>query len=210
VLPRIRYLLERGRVFNSSNSPEKARPYFLEAFDLAQAAGQDFYAVDAAHMIAIVEPPAEQLAWDLKALHLAENSPSARARKWLGSLYNNIGWTYHDMARYDDALNIFEKALAWQQANGQPENIRIAQWCVARMLRSLGRIPEAMTILREIEPHDGGYVYEELGECLLLTNRSAEAQPYFALAYQALSKDSWLAANEPKRLERLSMLGKSN
>ncbi len=209
VIARIRYALERGRVFNSSNFPEKARTYFLDAFDLAQAAGQDAFAVDAAHMVAIVEPPAQQLEWNLKALHLAENSPSKRAQKWLGSLYNNIGWTYHDLKQYDAALTIFEKAVVWQEANGQAENIRIAQWCVARTLRSLGRIPEAMRILREIEPQNDGYVYEELGECLLLIGKAAESQPYFARAYQELSKDDWLAANEPERLKRLSELGKT-
>src|ERR1041385_2164215 len=172
VVAKIRYLLERGRIYNSSNQPDKAQLFFLDAFDLAQAAGQDNYAVDAAHMVAIVEPPDEQMQWNLKALHLAENSPSERARKWLGSLYNNIGWTYHDAQQYDEALDIFEKAVAWQEANGKPENVRIAHWCVARTLRSLGRISEAMSILRKIEPSNDGYVYEELGECLLLMDRA--------------------------------------
>src|SRR5690349_11523532 len=32
---RVRYLLERGRVLNSSGEPEKARPLFLDAWGLA-------------------------------------------------------------------------------------------------------------------------------------------------------------------------------
>src|SRR5436189_9523 len=35
---RIRYLLERGRVFNSSKEPDKAWPLFLEAWELGQQA----------------------------------------------------------------------------------------------------------------------------------------------------------------------------
>jgi hypothetical protein len=50
----IRYLLERGRTFNSSQQPERARPLFLAAWERARAAGADFYAIDAAHMVAIV------------------------------------------------------------------------------------------------------------------------------------------------------------
>jgi tetratricopeptide (TPR) repeat protein len=70
---RIRYLLERGRVYNSSGAKEQARPLFMQALELAQANKEDFYAVDAAHMIAIVEPPDEQMTWNLKALELAKS-----------------------------------------------------------------------------------------------------------------------------------------
>ena len=64
----VRYLLERGRVFNSSKHPAEARPLFLQAWELAQAVGEDGYAVDAAHMIAIVETSEQALIWNLKAL----------------------------------------------------------------------------------------------------------------------------------------------
>jgi hypothetical protein len=49
-----------------------------------------------------------------------------------------------------------------------------------------------------------------LGECLLALNRQAKAGPYFALAYDELSKDPWLADNEPARLERLRQLGRKH
>jgi hypothetical protein len=81
---RIRYLLERGRVFNSSGQPDAARPLFLAAWELAGAAGEDFYAIDAAHMLGIVEPVEAGLAWNLKALDLAETTADARAAlAWL-------------------------------------------------------------------------------------------------------------------------------
>src|SRR5438045_1880277 len=34
---RVRYLLEQGRVFNSSSKPDQARPLFLQAWELSQA-----------------------------------------------------------------------------------------------------------------------------------------------------------------------------
>jgi len=210
---RIRYLLERGRVFNSSQKRDQARPLFLQAWELAQYAGEDSYAVDAAHMIAIVESaPDQQIEWNLKALKLAENSSQPGAQKWLGSLYNNIGWTYHDSCEYEKALEIFQKALHWREQKGDAQTIFIARWCIGRTLRSLGRLDEALAVqrglLKEIEagaPSDG-YVYEELGELLLLKN-DPEAPRYFRLAYTELAGDAWFAANEPARLERLKTVG---
>jgi tetratricopeptide (TPR) repeat protein len=209
---RVRYLLEQGRVFNSSGKPDQARPLFLQAWELAQTAHEDFYAIDAAHMIAIVEPPESQMEWNLKALALAESSDQPRARKWLGSLYNNIGWTYHDAGQYNEALSVFEKALKYREEQGEPTAIRIAKWCVARTLRSLGRTQEALDQQRVLlAEHKAagtkdGYVNEEIGECLLALGRADEARPYFAQAYTVLSQDEWLAANEAARIARLKSL----
>jgi len=211
--PRIRYWLERGRTYNSAGQIEQARPCFDTAWEQAQATQEDFYAIDAAHMLAIVESDQGALDWNLKALDLAENSADERARKWRGSLYNNIGWTYHDRGDYAAALDIFHKALDLRLADGKPGPIRIARWCIARTLRSLGRVEEALAmqqaLLSEHTPEDDppGYTYEELGECLLLLGRKAEARPYFAQAYAILSQDGWLVANEPAHLERLRALG---
>src|SRR4029079_8101943 len=43
--PKIRYLLERGRVFASSGQSEQARPCFEAALECAQKLAEDFYAV---------------------------------------------------------------------------------------------------------------------------------------------------------------------
>ena len=209
---RVRYLLERGRVFNSSGEKDQARPLFLQAWELAQAVYEDFYAVDAAHMLAIALSADEQMSWNLKALELAEISDQPRARNWLGSLYNNIGWTYHDAGQYSQALDIFEKALGFREAQGEPANIRVAKWCIARTLRSLGRTQETLdSQLALLAEHvaagtSDGYVSEEIGECLLKLGRTDESRPYFAQAYDELSKDEWLVANESARLQRLKSL----
>lgn len=211
---RIRYLLERGRVYNSSKDKEKARPLFLEAWETANADKEDFYAIDAAHMMGIIEPSEQQLKWNLKALALAEKSSEPKSKKWLGSLYHNIGWTYHDLKQYDKALEIFNKGLVWRIEKKSEPEIRIAKWCIARTYRSMGKLQEAVDIQKELlneieikKAEPDGYVFEELGECLLLMGQKKEAQKYFNFAYDILSKDKWLVANEPKRLERLKELG---
>lgn len=213
-VPRIRYLLERGRVYNSSQQPDVARPLFLEAWDLARASGEDFYAVDAAHMMAIAEPGAgNQLDWNLKALAVAESSMSLRAQKWKGSLYNNIGWTYHAQGDFEQALAYLRRALAEREAAGDERETRIARWCEARALRSLGRLEEAYerqrALLAEYERagERSGYVYEELGECLLSLDHLEEARPYFRMAYEELANDPWLLERESDRIARLRELG---
>jgi len=78
-------------------------------------------------------------------------------------------------------MEMFEKALKFRQQQGDEPQIQIAKWCVARCLRSLGRVDEALAVQRVLEQNgEGMYVYEEIAECLLLLKREAEARPYFA------------------------------
>ncbi|HXQ33064.1 MAG TPA: tetratricopeptide repeat protein, partial [Anaerolineales bacterium] len=142
---KVRFLLERGRVHSSSGHPEEARPFFEEALDLAKQLFEDFYAVDAIHMLAIVSPPDQSLDLNLQAIQMAEFSGQEKAQNWLGSLYNNTGWSYHDLGDYASALEIFEKAEAWQRSKGRVSQTRIATWTVARTMRSLNRVEEALS-----------------------------------------------------------------
>jgi hypothetical protein len=208
--PRVRYLLERGRTFNSSGHPDSARPLFSQAWELAIESALDFHAVDAAHMLAIVAPTEHQMEWNLKAVEVAKASNDPLARRWLGSLWNNMGWTYFDQQQYDSALAMFESALDFRVTQKKPEEIRIARWCVAKTKRYLGRTEEALNIQRALAAEldssgaeQDGFVFEELAECLWLLGEKTEAQDYFDRAYTTLSRDPWFVANEAERLERL-------
>jgi len=205
---RARYLLERGRVFNSSKQADRARPLFLEAWELGRSAEVDFHTVDAAHMMAIVEPPEEKLAWNEKAMAAAEASKDPRARGWLGTLYNNIGWDYHAAGRYEEALATHQKALRWFAENRPgTQQERIARWSVARQLRAVGRVAEALAEQQRLLEGGDGFVHEEMGECLLLLGREAEAKPHFRQAYDLLRSIDWVAEDKA-RIERLDRLGK--
>jgi len=207
---RVRYLLERGRAFNSSKQKDKARELFLKAYELAKKEGEDNFAVDAAHMMGIVEPGDESLRWNEIAMKDAEDSDVPKARNWLGSLYNNTGWTYFDMKDYDKALAVFTKCKNWYEEKERPLEIAIAKWSIAKTLRMMGKTDEALEIqlalLKDIE--DGkagsdGYIYEELTECYLLKNEKTKASDFAGKAYELLSKDIWVAENEKEKLERL-------
>jgi tetratricopeptide (TPR) repeat protein len=209
----VRYLLERGRVFNSSGQPGRAVPLFRAALDKANCAHEDFLAIDAAHMLGIAAPPDERLRWNLEALAMTERTQDARSKRWLASLYNNIGWTYHDRGDYAAALVYFEKALPAWQARGPAANVRFARWAIARAYRSLGQLDEALAIQNELARESAeagapdGYVYEELGELLLVKGDAAAARPNFARAYALLHEDKGLQAGAPERLARLKRMG---
>ena len=202
-----RYLLERGRTLNSSRQAEQAVPLFRKAVDIAMQISADFYAVDALHMLGIAAPPKERLDWNLKAIEYAENSSQTRTKQWLGSLYNNTAWTLFDETRYTEALDLFEKAQAMREQQGQPKEFGIARWCVAKTLRMLGRVEEALAIQRELEK-DGksdGFTEEEIAECLHALGKHKEARLYFETAYARLSQIDW-AAEDIQRMERIRSL----
>lgn len=214
-VPKIRYLLEKGRVYYSNKNLDTAKKFFLEAYQFGEKKDLEFYSIDAAHMLGIVAEPQNQMKWNLKALDLAEKSEDQRCKKWLGTLYNNIGWTFHDEGKFGKALAMFKKDLAWRQKNDDLVSILIAKWSVGRTLRSLDKIAEAMVIQQElVEDYQknnmpiSGYVLEELGELHLVQKSDEKAADYFSKAYKILSKDAWLQKFEKDRLERIKKLGK--
>lgn len=164
-----RYALERGRLHRSAGHPDAAQPLFLEAWQIASDHGEEAEAIDAAHMLALVVPAEQQLEWNLRALALAERTNDPRGWRWVGSLCNNIGWAYYERGAFEQALEQFERALAWREQQGRPRERRIARWCVGRALRSLGRVEEALTVQRDLHAEAAlagerdGYIEEELG-----------------------------------------------
>ena len=210
--PRVRVLLERGRVLNSSGDPPGSIPYFSEALNLAEVAGLEYLAVDAAHMLGIVTEGQTAIRWNETAIAMAEAAEDSRTRRWLGPLYNNLAWTHNDTGQHAKALALFEKDIEHRQRLGQTFEESIARWSRGKTLRLLGRVDEALQVQLGLVDHPGrqgnpaeGYTHEEIGECLLLLDQSDAAAPHFAIAHALLSTDSWLQANEPlARLEALA------
>jgi len=208
--PQVRYLLERGRAFNSNGEKEKARTLFSEAWERAQAARLEGLAVDAAHMVAITySGTPDAIVWNLRGLVIARASQDPKARTLIPAMLNNSAWDLHDLGRFDEALPLFEEAQAEWIARGKPRQIQIAKWSVARCLRSLRRYDEALTIQRALEAEHtaagsaDGYVFEEIAENLAELDKMDEARPYFEKAFEELGKDEWFAKNEAARLANL-------
>ncbi len=210
--PRVRYLLERGRTFNSAGDKARAATLFREAWDLALAARLDGLAVDAAHMLAIVEPPAAAAEWTRRGVELARRSADPKARALLPALLNNAAWNLYDAGRLDDALAAFREAeVAWRATGRQPQG-RIATWSVARTLRALKRHDEALQLQlgleREWADAQGvdAYVFEEIAENLEALGRTREATAYFRRAQAELARDPAFARDEAARWSRITAL----
>jgi tetratricopeptide (TPR) repeat protein len=208
--PRARYLLERGRTFNSCGQKRKARGLFLDACEFAVVEQMDGLAVDAAHMVAItLAGRPEAIEWNQRGLEIARTSQDPKARALIPAMLNNNGWDLHELGRFDEALLLFEEALAEWTASGKSKQIQIAKWSVARCLRSLERYDEALGIQQELAvEHEkmgsvDGYVFEETAENLAALNRKDEARSYFGKAYDELSKDDWFVKNEATRLAQM-------
>lgn len=207
---RVRALLERGRICNSAGDPARARPLFDDALRQARAARLEALAVDAAHMIAITwSGRAEAIEWNRRGLALARASDDAKARALIPALLNNLAWDLHDLRRYDEALPVFEQALAAWRERQAPTQVRVARWSVARCLRSLGRYDEALALQRALQAEldaagsVDGFVFEEIAENLAALHRDAEAKPWFARAAETLGRNPPFARDEAARLARL-------
>jgi tetratricopeptide (TPR) repeat protein len=192
----VRYCLELGRTYASAaHKPEevtpedkkKARSLYTRAFETARDARLDYLAIDALHMMNTVDTePQDQLAWDLKALAFMEASPQAEAKRWEGSLRNNVGYANFLLGNYDEALAQYRLSLAAHERSGSAANVRIAHWMIARTLRAQGRTQEAIAIQLRLEREwdDAGepdpYVYEELEQLYRQSGESALAEQYAA------------------------------
>ena len=210
----VRYHLERGRSFNSAGYRDKAKVHFTRARQIAERLEEDFYLIDAIHMQAIAaqEDPEEAIRLNEEALALAEWTTHERAKGWLGSLYNNLGWSYHDQKNYEKALDIFQRSLRWREEKKQAPQIFIAKYSVGRTLRSMGNTEEALRMQLALWKEAAainrpdGYIHEELGELYLLKNDSAQYPFHFQKAYELLSADSYLQKFEKERLARIKKL----
>ena len=134
-----RVAIEKGRLLNSSGDSAAARPFFELALEDAEAAETDGLAVDALHMLAIVASSyleAKQLGKE--ALARAKSSSDPDARRWRGSILNNLGWAHFDEGRFAEALACFEKALILREEEGSQASIEHALDAIAEAKRALG------------------------------------------------------------------------
>lgn len=215
VSAKIRWLLEKGRLDVLQRIPSQARALFVEAWTLASNSGEDYFAIDAAMMMAVIEPAKAQQEWIVRAIKLAEESPQSKTKYFLGSLHASLGWKFFDVRQYDQALEQFQKSLSHFKLHGTTRELFVAKWSVGKLLRTMGKPDEALVIQQallaelRIGGKQNGRLYEELAECLHSLKRSVEAQPYFELAYRELSSDVWIVDNQPAVLKRLKELGKA-
>ena len=191
---KVRYYLELGRTYSSATHPpesqtaevrELARSAYMRAVELAQNGELDSLAIDALHMMTFVDTePEEQVEWNRKVMALMQSSTQQDAKKWAGSLHNNMGYVLYLLKHYEDALVEFELALDAHEQVGNPQKIRVAHWMIAWTLRALGQINEALEIQLQLEKEcdEAGdpdpYVFEELELLYKALNNKEKAEFY--------------------------------
>jgi hypothetical protein len=190
----VRYLLELGRTYCSPVHPqelrtpeniERARLSFLQAYELAASARLDFLAVDALHMMPVVdEEPDRQLEWNEKALAYLERSDQPEVKGWEAALRNNVGHARRMKGDYEAALRQFRLSREAHETAGRTRNVRIADWMIARTYRDQRRFSEAIAVQLDLERAwdlDGEpdpYVFEELEQLYLALGDETRAQYY--------------------------------
>jgi tetratricopeptide (TPR) repeat protein len=201
--PNARWHLEWGRTLASaahgkaSQTPQvqqQAREAFTQAFEIAHKAGLGYIAVDALHMMSFTTADAaQQLGYDLKAVEYMQSSTDPEARKWEGSLRNNVGWSLNKAGRFEEADKQLRLALAAREREGKPARVRVAWWMVAWNLRHMLRIDDALEIQLRLESENAAvgtpdaFVFEELALLYEAKGDSAKAAEYQARR-QALQK----------------------
>ncbi len=152
-----RYLGVRGRFEwkdsqASSNmlTPEtdKASKTFKEMYDHCIEHELPSRVVDAANMVAITGRLDERVEWSLKGIEAAEKG---NLSGMLGPLWNNLGWTYDNLGRYDESLKALEKARYYHYLRGEELPMLIADWSVGHALRMTGQIDSAETVLSNVQ-----------------------------------------------------------
>lgn len=134
-----RIALETGRLLNSAGRPAEALPQFETAVSTAGSGGLLFLQIDALHMLAIADK-SQSGEWTARAIDLAMTAPDDRTRRWLISLYNNLGWSHFDAGSLEAGHAAFLQAQEWAERVGT-EQQRIwareaIEECAAAMSRS--------------------------------------------------------------------------
>ncbi|MCU1408073.1 MAG: hypothetical protein JWM23_153 [Microbacteriaceae bacterium] len=169
-----RIALERGRLRVNAERPAEGVPFFTLAARHAAAAGSQFLALDALHVLALADAGHEE-EWAADGLALLETVTDARVRRWGVALHNNLAWHLHDSGRPEEALAHFELAVATADSVGTSDQRFIGRWALGRCLRTLGRTDEARAIQERLaaERPDDEFVRTELAELAELSDSPA-------------------------------------
>ena len=146
-----RYLWKDAAEKQGEDAPvvEEAAKIFSGLYDYARAHQLYNSAVDAANMMSIVAQPEERIEWGLKGIKAAEEGG---LESWMAPLWNNLGWNYSDLGRYDESLEALKKARRYHYKKGLEKPMLISDWSVAYALRMDGQPDSSIAWCMRIVP----------------------------------------------------------
>jgi len=216
-----RYEIVRGVYQREDGHRAEATETFARLYDFCREHGLHRQAVNAAHMAAIAAQPEQQIAWAHKGIQAAEEGGYASS---LAMLWNNLGWTYDDLGRYEEALDALTKAREYHWQTGDDQAKLIADWSLGHALRMVGRNDEARGYLtgafawaerryaEDPSPANAewlGMGHKELGELALAEGRRDTARRELAQAVGKLREagmEQWDADGLRELGERVARL----
>jgi tetratricopeptide (TPR) repeat protein len=130
-------------------------------------------------MLGVMEPWTDAIEWNRRAIQLAENSPDPAARRWIGTLYINLGSKLQDLHDYPAAQDAFSRAISTAEmplppgeagrrpgeglsstptrsvsegatSSLSPSRIRLARLCLAKNLRLSGDPAAALPLQQQL------------------------------------------------------------
>ena len=183
-----RYLGVRGRfewqdaaAEAKAVSPEApvAAGTFKEMYHFCMANDLFNRAVDAANMMTITGGMEERIEWGARGIEAAEKG---KLESWLAPLWNNLGWNYDDLGRYEESLEALKKAREYHYKKESDLAKLIADWSVGHAYRMTGQLDSASTWMNgvydwAVERYDQdskpenaewvGFSHRELGDIAL-------------------------------------------
>jgi tetratricopeptide (TPR) repeat protein len=195
-----RYLGVRGRFEWQDDDKAKATKTFEEMYAYCLKHELHSRAVDAAHMVAITGSVEQQIEWGTKGIEAAEKGGMDG---WLGPLWNNLGNTYQDAGRFEDAVEAFLKAREYHWKVGAEINKLIADWAVGMAYRRAGDAKKAIVWIRPVlawserryaeeqTPDTAewvGFSHREMGEIAAMNGKTAEALDHLKKAKKHLTE----------------------
>lgn len=219
--PHLRYLWTLGRYAWHDEKIDKARNTYKEMLELANQQQRYRDAVDATHMLALIEPEkSDQVKWALEGIKAAEASGE---EGWLGPLWNNLGWTYDEMGEHEKALEALLKARKYHQSSPAIPRA-VAENSVGYAYFKVGKLDEAemalsacLAIVGPMHAEDPsasepiawiGRSQHWQAEIALTRGNKIDAERLFALAAESLGKANPDHYNEWKEesLQRLAAI----
>ena len=152
--------IELGRVFNSQTGDARLSvPHFEAATSITKDWPDDenlylaeHVYIDSLHMMGvIVQMPQSAAVFNYEAIEAALECKTDSGRRWLPSLYNNLGWEEIGADNYEAALAAFEKSLEWARHFGEDRRIFPARYAVAHTHRIAGRSALALEQFSQLQ-----------------------------------------------------------
>jgi tetratricopeptide (TPR) repeat protein len=190
----------KGIFQREAGDRELATETFILLYDYCREREMYLRAIDAAHMVAIAADLESQIAWAYKGIAAAE---AGGHEDWLAILWNNLGWTFDDLGRYDESLTALRKAQQYHWRTGSDLMKLIADWSLGHALRMTARTDSARFVMEttlawaerrytaDPSPTEAewvGFVHQELGEQRLAARDIAGAISHLEVAYAKLGE----------------------